>query len=85
MMAFHKSNLGKFGDHLDADLEGYVPTAETGPWELTYTHSHPTHDDNGNLTEYGKWWEEDGFSEIRAESVAAADEAVKAVERWQAS
>jgi hypothetical protein len=66
---FHKSNLGRFGEHLPADMEGYVPALEDGPWDLNVDHSSErTHNDDGSLTDYGKWWEETGFPEWVADA-----------------
>lgn len=83
-MAFHHSNLGSFGDGLRADINGYVPTADTGAWELDYDHgTERTHDDEGNLTDYGQWWEDERFPEIRAEAIEATAEAEAEISKWQ--
>ncbi len=83
-MAFHKTNLGSFGNRLAADVNGYVPTAETTAWELTYDHgSEVTHDENGELTEYGDWFESDRFPEIQAEAIKATEEAEAGPEDWR--
>ncbi len=39
-MAFHISNLGAFGggNALHADMDGYVPQEDDGPWDLAYDH-----------------------------------------------
>lgn len=85
-MAFHKSNLGSFGESLPCSIEGYVPTADTGPWELTYDHGgESTHDADGELTEYGEWWENDSWPEIVAEAVAATAAAEAGLAEWQAT
>ena len=84
MNAFHKSNLGDFGAALPADINGYVPTADCGAWELTYDHGdQPTHDDDGNLTEHGEWWATDRWPEIVDEAIAAAEAAEASVRTWQ--
>lgn len=84
MIANHKSNLGIFGDHLPSDIDGYVPTAECGPWELNYDHgSERTHDEAGELTAYGEWWRDDRWPEIVAEAVAATDAANAAASEWK--
>ena len=84
--AFHKSNLGSFGEHLSTDMDGFVPTAECGPWELDYDHgTERTHDEDGELTEYGEWWEEDRWPEIVDESVAATKAAEAGLTEWQNS
>ena len=85
-MAFHKSSLGSFGANLTADIDGYVPTADTTTWELTYDHgTDRTHDDGGNLTEYGDWWESERFPEIRAKAITATAEAEARVAKVQAA
>lgn len=85
-MSFHKSNLGSFGGSLRADMDGYVPEATDGPWDLNFDHgSERTHDSAGNLTEYGEWWEEEGFPEIRDAAVAATTEAEAGLAGWQKS
>jgi hypothetical protein len=71
-MAFHKSKLGSFGDRLPADINGYVPTADTGPWQLHFDHgSDTTHNADGTLTEYGKWWQDDLFPRIKTAAIKA--------------
>jgi hypothetical protein len=86
MNAFHKSNLGSFGENLSADMHGYVPTADCGPWDLTYDHgTELTHDSDGNLTPYGEWWESDRWPEIVAEAVAATEAAEDGLAGWQQS
>jgi|GEM_PF-4957485 len=81
---FHKSNLGSFGINVTADINGYVPTAETTAWELTYDHgSESTHDEAGNLTEYGEWFESDRFPEIRHEAIKATEKAEAGIADWQ--
>ena len=86
MNAFHKSNLGSFGTDLPADSNGYVPTADCGPWELQYDHgSESTHDDDGELTPYGEWWEDDRWPEIVAEAVEATEAAEAGLTEWQQS
>lgn len=83
-MAYHKNRLGRFGDNVQADIHGYVPTADTGPWELTYDHgSEDTHDDHGNLTEYGEWWEYERFPAIKAEAIRATAMAEAGIKDWQ--
>jgi hypothetical protein len=75
-MEFHKSNLGSFGENVPSDMDGYVPTADTSPWELSYDHgSEYTHDEDGNLTEYGRWWKDERFPEIKADAIKATENA----------
>lgn len=64
-MAFHKSNMGSYGSST-CDMNGYVPEATDGPWDFAIDHrTERTHDEDGELTEYGQWWEEEGFPEWR--------------------
>jgi hypothetical protein len=83
-MPFHKSNLGSFGEGVQADMNGYVPTADDGPWDFAIDHgSERTHDGDGNLTEYGEWWEEEGFPEWQAKAVEATRKAEAGIREWQ--
>ena len=75
-MSFHKTNFGAFGHNLPCDRAGYVPTAETGPWDLDFDFTAPTHDENDELTEYGEWWEDDGFPALQDEAIRATKIAV---------
>lgn len=84
-MAFHKSNLGSFGEGLRADMDGYVPEASDGPWDFSIDHgTERTHNEDGGLTEYGEWWEEEGYPEWQAAAVKATARAAKALGEWQA-
>lgn len=81
---FHHSNLGSFGSGLPHDMNGFVPEAEDGPWDFAIDHGcQETHDDDDNLTEYGQWWEEDGFPEWQAEAIKATELAKSALHAWQ--
>lgn len=83
-MAFHKSNLGRFGDGLRSDMNGFVPEANDGPWDFAIDHgTERTHDEDGNLTDYGDWWEEEGFPEWQDAALDAALEATKTLSKWQ--
>jgi len=83
---YHVSNLGCYGPRQHADMSGYVPEATDGPWDLDYDHGmERTHDDEGNLTEYGEWWEYDRWPEIRDTAVKATKEAEQALIEWQAN
>ena len=85
-MTFHKTRLGSFAGNVPADIDGYVPTADTGPWELTYDHgSYRTHDDDDNLTEYGEWWECERFPEIKADAIEATADANDGITDWRNS
>ena len=83
-MSYHISNLGAFSGDVTADINGYVPTADTTAWDLSYDHgTERTHDDDGNLTEYGEWFEGERFPEIKAESITATEKANEAVAEWR--
>lgn len=83
---FHKSNLGQFGDRLDADQNGYVPEPTDGPWDFCLDHgTERTHDDDGQLTSYGQWWRDVGFPAWRDAAVAATAKAEEAIEQWRDS
>lgn len=83
-MAYHKSNLGGFGYGVQADMNGYVPEEGDGPFALSYDHgTELTHDEYGELTEYGEWWVEDGYPEILAAAIKATAAAVKGLSEWQ--
>ena len=81
---YHVSRLGCYGPAQCADMEGYVPEASDGPWDLRYDHGpEPTHDAEGELTEYGEWWEAERWPELRAAAVEATQEAEEALIEWQ--
>ena len=83
-MAFHKSNFGAFGGGLHADMNGYVPEEDDGPFDLSYDHgSERTHNDDGTLTEYGEWWVEDRWPEIVADAIEATQEAQDDLHEWR--
>jgi hypothetical protein len=81
---FHKSNYGTFGSNLPCDMNGYVPERNDSPFRGAWDHgTERTHDDGGELTEYGQWWEDEGFPELLervAESLERADESLT---EWQ--
>jgi hypothetical protein len=70
---------------LPADLDLYVPQEGDEPFAGNWDHGQPTHDEDGSLTEYGRWWAEDRFPEL----VQAATQAIARAERdlgaWQAA
>ena len=81
--SIHVSNFGvcapRYGRYVDMD--GYIPTADCGPWELHYDHGdEDTHDADGELTEYGEWWESE-WLDIIDEAVAATEAAAVAVHK----
>jgi hypothetical protein len=84
---FHTSNMGSHGERLPCDLNGFVPEAsDDDPWAFTIDHgSERTHEDDGNLTEYGEWWEEEGFAAWRDDAVVATKKATDALSEWQTS
>lgn len=83
-MAFHISNFGAFRGGLTADMNGYVPEATDGPFDLAYDHgTERTHNADGELTEYGEWWAEERFPEIVAAQVAATEAAEARLHEWQ--
>ena len=83
-MAFHKTNLGSFGVGLKSDMNGFVLEATDGPWDFVIDHgTERTHNENGGLTEYGEWWEEEGFPEWRDAAVEATAQSTEALSKWQ--
>lgn len=85
-MSFHKSNLGSFGENIQADMDGYIPDATDGPFDLNYDHgTEATHDAHGELTEYGEWWTEERFPEIQAAAIKATKQAEEGIREWQNS
>lgn len=85
-MTFHRTNFGSFGERLPADIHGFVPTAETGPWELTFDHgTERTHGESGQLTAYGEWWEHEGFPAICDAAIQATAEADQELMAWRTS
>jgi len=82
-MAYHVTKLGCFGPKDHADIHGYVPERGDGPWDLNWDHgTEKTHDDDGELTEYGEWWEE-RWPEIVDAAVKATAEAERRVGEWR--
>jgi len=84
-MAFHKTNFGGFGGNLPCDMDGYVPEADDDdPWGFAIDHGgQATHDEDGDTTPYGEWWEEDGFPAWRDDAVQATRRARRALREWQ--
>ncbi len=83
-MAFHFSNMGGYSPST-RDQDGYVPEAnDTDPWDFTIDHGgQRTHNEDGTLTEYGEWWEEEGFPEWRDKAVAETAKCSAALARSQ--
>ena len=70
------SRLGRFAQGLTTDLLGYIPEAHDGPWDLQPDHhKQATHYHDGTLTDYGRWWEDEGFPAWRQTCVAVVAEA----------
>lgn len=85
-MAWHKSNLGMYGEGLPADMDGFIPQAGDEAFDLNVDHgAERTHGDDGELTEYGQWWEDEGFPEWQAAAIAATEKAEAALAEWQIS
>jgi len=84
----HITNFGSFGGPLEslADQNGFIADDETGPWDLRYDHAESTHDDDddgdGELTEYGEWWEAVGFEEHQDRCIAALARVNAAMNAW---
>jgi hypothetical protein len=82
-MAFHKSNFGSFAGGLQVDVNGFVPEATDGPFDLVFDHGmERTHNDDGSLTEYGEWWTEEQFPDILAAAVAATEVSQARLSEW---
>lgn len=78
-MAIQRAHFGTFGQSLACDQFGFVPTFNDGPWDLFYLHDEPTHDAAGELTDYGRLWEEFGWPATQlaaAEQLAVAQSAL---------
>lgn len=81
---FHRSNYGSFGSGLPTDQNGYVPQASDGPWDLHFDHgTERTHDEQGELTPYGEWWEEEGFPALVEQAIAATEQAEQGLATWR--
>jgi hypothetical protein len=81
-VAFHRGNLGAFGTNVVADTNGYVPEAGDSPWQFAIDHGQRTHDDDGNLTAYGEWWENIGFPLWLDGATAATTRSIEALTEW---
>ena len=86
-MAFHVSNYGLFGRYLPHDINGFVPTEDTGPFDLTFPHEEgeQLHDSKGKLTEYGQWWVEEEWPEIKKTAIEATQDARRNLTKWRES
>lgn len=74
-MAFHKSNLGRFGESLPSDMDGYVPEVND---EASQFHVDLVGEDQRVW-----WYEEGGFEEWRDKAVKATADAEAALREWQ--
>jgi hypothetical protein len=82
---YHISNLGSFGGGITHDMDGYVPEQGDDPFAGAWDHgSESTHDEDGELTEYGEWWQDERFPEIVAEAEAATAKAQEGIDEWRA-
>ena len=79
MSKHHKSNLGRFGDGLETDLQGYTYTT-VSEW---LTVAHLDYQTTRDLNEDPEW-AADWATEQAAAACAALDAANAAVEEWQA-
>lgn len=55
--ALHESELSGYAEGIPCDLRGFIPTEETGPFDLDWPYLRPTHRYNGTKTAYGEQWE----------------------------
>lgn len=80
---FHYSSMGEYAP-ITRDMDGYVPEAGDGPWDFAVDHgTERTHDDGGELTEYGQWWEEEGFPQWRDRAIEETKFAEEGLAQWQ--
>jgi hypothetical protein len=83
-MSFHKSNLGRFGEGLPCDLDGYVPEAEDDPTTFSWDHSEFEED----YDEYGNGYEgyaHERWSEFVTEAIDLTRRAEEALDEWRSS
>lgn len=78
MSKHHKSNLGRFGDQLEVDLQGYTYTT-VGEWLTVADLDYATTRDMNEDPEWAAEW----ATEQAAAACAALDAANAAVEEWQ--
>jgi hypothetical protein len=52
-------------------------------WDFAIDHGSERTHEGDELTEYGEWWEEEGFPEWRDRAVEATEEANAALNQWQ--
>lgn len=72
----HKSQLQQFGEGIPCDLRGYIPTEQTGPFDLDWPYRKPTHRYNGEKTPYGLLWEND-WPALKAEAIRLTSIAIQ--------
>lgn len=77
-MAFHKSNLGSFGERLPCDVDGYV--GERGDDFDIFNFEASIYSDDPDDME---WRRNEWFPEWIEECVSATKTACKAAEEWR--
>jgi len=83
-MPIHKNNFGSFANDIQTDINGYIPIDSDEAFDLDYDHGcELTHDENGELTEYGDWFENDRFPEIKANAKIAIRKAERGITKCQ--
>jgi hypothetical protein len=83
-MSFHKSNLGRFGEGLPCDLDGYVPEETDDPCAFSWDHDEfeEDYDEDGNGYD---GYAEDQWQRYVEKAVTATREAEDALEKWRAN
>lgn len=76
---FHKTNLGKFGERLTCDIDGYVPEPGDDWRDMRFDFGDADSDDPDEI-DYrdNEWW-----PKVIAEAEAATREANEAAAEWQ--
>lgn len=65
------------------DKNGMIPEEGDAPWDLDWYHGEDeTHDEWGNLTDYGRWWESEGFPDQKALAVRLLNEDLRMEIEW---
>lgn len=81
---FHKSNYGSFGGGLPADMDGYVPEEGDDAFAGNWDHGgRATHHPDGTLTEYGEWWESEGFPDLLERATEVKERADEQLAEWR--
>jgi len=81
---FHKSNLGRFGNGLPADLDGYVPEAGDDPADFSWDHDEfeDDYDEAGNGYD---GYAHERWSDFVAEAAELTRRAEEALDEWRSS